>query len=188
VNPKLFKNHRLMFIEDASEAGAGAPDEGQEPKGTDDSETDAPKDGKNDDGKPSESDLPEWAQRELSRARSEAGKYRTERNELREKLKDAKTPEDIEAATKEYVEKVEALELQLTRERIARQFNLPDELAERLRGANEEELKADAQALQKFARPVSARGTDDPKGGLDPSTEPERFDASKAAEKILSQF
>jgi len=188
VNPKLFKNHRLMFTTDNEEAGAGTPDEGLEPKATDDSDTDAPQD-EDADEEPkgdSEDDLPEWAKKELKRTRSEAAKYRTERNALQETLKDAKSPEDIEAATSEYIQKVEALELQLTRERIARQFSLPDELAARLQGSTEDELKADAKALQKFARPV--RGSDDPKGGLDPSIDPETFDAKAAAAQILSQY
>lgn len=182
MNPKLFKNHRLMFITDNEEGGAGPVDpEGLEP--TDPAEPQEPvePEKKDDD----ESTLPDWAQKELTRARGEAAKYRTQRNELQDKLKDAKTPEDIEAATREYVEKVEGLELQLTRERIAHQFKLPDELAERLRGATEDELKADAEALQKFARP--SRGSDDPKGGLDPRRDPEAFDAGAAADRILQQ-
>lgn len=185
MNPKLFKNHRLMFATDNEEGGAGPTNtEGQEPKGVEDPEKKEPQDPEKKDD--DESALPDWAQKELTRARGEAAKYRTQRNELQDKLKDAKTPEDIEAATREYVEKVEGLELQLTRERIARQFSLPDELAERLRGATEEELKADAKALQKFARP--SRGSDDPRGGLDPSSEKDASDPKANAQKVLSQF
>lgn len=187
MNPKLLKNHRLMFIEDGTEAGAGAPDEGQEPKGADENAADAPKEEEPKDGEPSENDLPEWVQKELTRARNEAAKYRTQRNDLQDKLKDAKSPEDIEAATREYVEKVEALERELARERVAREFNLPNELAERLRGDSEDELKADARALQKFARPARG-GSDDPKGGLDPSTEPDAFDPKAEAQRVLRQF
>jgi hypothetical protein len=180
VNPKLLKNRRLMFIEDGTEAGAGAPDEGQEPKEPANPEKEPQEPEKKDDD---ESTLPDWAQKELSRARNEAGKYRTERNDLREKLKDAKTPEDIEAATKEYVSKVEELERELARERVAREFSLPNELAERLRGDTEDELKADAKALQKFARPARG-GSDDPKGGLDPSNEPDNFDPKAEAARL----
>lgn len=184
MNPKLFKNHRLMFIENPEEGGAGPVDpEGLEPTDPAEPQKQEPvePEKKDDD----ESALPDWAQKELTRARNEAAKYRTQRNELQDKLKDAKTPEDIEAATREYVEKVEGLELQLTRERIAHQFKLPDELAERLRGATEDELKADAEALQKFARP--SRGSDDPRGGLNPDERKDVSDPKSDAQRILRQ-
>ncbi|MFI7598303.1 hypothetical protein [Actinoplanes sp. NPDC049681] len=48
-----------------------------------------------------------------------------------------------------------------------RRFNLPDELAARLRGATVQELEADAKVLQKFAVAPSTPAA--LSGGLDPA-------------------
>ncbi|WP_329022526.1 MULTISPECIES: hypothetical protein [Streptomyces] len=51
---------------------------------------------------------------------------------------------------------------------VARRFDLPDELAGRLRGESAEELEADAKALQSLLAPVAPPVLS---GGLDPSDE-----------------
>ena len=133
-----------------------------------------------------EDDLPSWARDELSRTRREAARYRTERNELRDKLKDAKSADEVTALVAEYEQKHAELTLEISRERVARKHGLPDELAQRLRGSDEKELEADAELLKQFARP--SRGGDDPKGGLDPSDALDDFDADKQALAILAQY
>lgn len=156
MNRKMYLNPRLMFIEEPSEEPGGGKGDSA-PKGA---------------GGKAETELPQWAQDELSRVRREAARYRTERNDFRDKFKDAKSPEDVAALVAAHDAKTAALELDLTRERVARKAGLPDDLAERLRGSDETELEADAKALQKYASPAK-RGGDDPKGGLDPTDEPE---------------
>ncbi|WP_239146745.1 hypothetical protein [Streptomyces sp. SID10815] len=49
---------------------------------------------------------------------------------------------------------------------VARRFDLPDELAGRLRGATPEELEADAKALRALLAPAAPESLG---GGLDPS-------------------
>lgn len=142
-----------------------------------------------------EDDLPQWAKDELARVRREAARYRTERNDLREQVKVAKTPEEYEAAIAEYEEKVKAADIKALRADVARRFNLPDALASRLQGDTEDDLVKDAESLSEFATSGTNAGqrrqqppADDLKGGLNPNDEPETFDAEEAARKILEQF
>lgn len=170
-------------------AGTEGTDEGQAPDtastdtGTDTGDTtNEGTDEGADEGADEESDdtLPEWARTKLTKANSEAASYRTQLREVQASLANAKTPEEFEAATNELNTKIEALETQLLRSTVARKFNLPDDLADRLRGGTEEELEADAKALQKYAAPA---GDPDLSGGLDPSEESEEFDAVAEARK-----
>ena len=124
-----------------------------------------------------------WLREELSRVRKESARYRTDRNALRDKFADAKTAEEYQAAVAEYEAKIAEADVALARERVARAHNLPDELAELLKGSTEDELKAHAQTLQKFARP--GRGGD-PRGGLDPQDEPDTGTASDAADALIA--
>ncbi|WP_159795663.1 DUF7239 family protein [Puerhibacterium puerhi] len=185
MTPKMhLRNPRLMFIEEPSDEGGSGPKDDTPP--ADESKpkedgTPTPKD--EDKGGNKEDDLPAWARDELSRTRREAARYRTERNDLRDKLKDAKTPEEFQAAVDEYNQKVSELELSLTREKVARKFNLPDELAERLKGSTEEELASDAEILKQFARPARGGGSD-PKGGLDPTDTPSTEDIDDLVEDV----
>lgn len=178
MNPKIFLNPRLRFAEEPVEENGGAAAEAPEEKAPEAKEPEAKKE--------PEDELPAWAKDELSRTRREAARYRTERNTLKEQIKDAKSADEVQALVAEYEEKLARADLDLARERVARSANLPDELAARLKGSTEEELKADAETLKQFARP--ARGGSDPKGGLDPSVEPDAFDSEEAALHILSQF
>lgn len=128
-----------------------------------------------------DSDLPEWAQKELTRVRSEAADRRVQLREAQEALSKAKTPEEYEAAVQEFTTKIESLERQILVDSVARQFDLPPELAVRLSGGTEEELKADAKLLAKFA------GTEEPEslgGGLNPTgSSSETFDPVAASRK-----
>ena len=129
-------------------------------------------------------DLPEWARNELSRVRQEAADRRVQLREAQEALSKAKTPEEYDAAVQEFTGKIEALERQILVDSVARQFDLPPTLAARLSGSTEEELKADAKLLAKFA------GTEEPEslsGGLNPSgSSSEQFDPVAASRKARS--
>lgn len=146
-------------------------------------------------GKPNrEDELPQWAKDELSRTRREAARYRTERNNLREQFKDAKSPEEYQQAISEYEEKVKAADLKALRADVARKHNLPDALASRLQGETEEDLVKDAESLSEFSAASTGTGqqtrqqpsAEDLRGGLNPNEEPETFDANEAAMKILA--
>lgn len=112
---------------------------------------------------------------EIKRLRNENAARRVSEKELRERLDSAKTPEEVEAAVAEVRKKNEELELQLLRERVARQAQLPEALADRLRGNTEEELRADAAQLAGFAQPVRQEPRD-VQGGLDPRNKAEAID------------
>lgn len=119
-------------------------------------------------------ELPEWARNELSRVRKEAADRRVANRELQESLKNAKTPEEVEALTKEHTDKIAVLERQILVTGIASDFGLPKELAEVLKGDTEEELKAHAKTLAQFA--PSSDEPEDLSGGLNPSGSDETFD------------
>jgi hypothetical protein len=128
-------------------------------------------------------ELPDWARKRLTKANAEAANYRTRLREAEQKLTGAKTVEEFEAAVADVKAANERLESELLRERVARKFDLPDDLAGRLRGATAEELEADATALQKYATPSPPASLS---GGLDPSDGDAVFDPVAEARKARS--
>jgi hypothetical protein len=107
--------------------------------------------------------LPEWARRELEKARGEAATYRTR---LRE------TETELATKVRAETEAREAAEREALRAQIARRFALPDDLAAILQGDNAEVLEQHAQTLAKYA--PQAQDSFDPstaRGGLDPADE-----------------
>ena len=127
-----------------------------------------------------EDELPEWARKRLTKANAEAANYRTRLREAETRLNGAKTTEEFETALADVKARNVELEQEITRVRVARKFNLPDDLAARLRGTTAEELEADAQALQKY---VIAPRPERLSGGLDPSDDAEVFDPVKEARR-----
>ncbi|QFP95176.1 head scaffolding protein [Streptomyces phage Werner] len=124
-----------------------------------------------------EAELPDWAKKELTKTRGEAANYRVKLREAEGALKNAKTVEEYEAATAQLSDKIAELETQLVREKVARKYELPDELAARLQGADEAALEADAKALQKFVTPAVPESLG---GGLTPDDGEDDFDPVKA--------
>ncbi|AWN07453.1 head scaffold protein [Streptomyces phage phiScoe23] len=126
-----------------------------------------------------EDDLPDWAKKELTKTRGEAANYRVKLREAEGALKNAKTVEEFEAARAEFSNKIVELETALMKEKVARKYELPDELAARLQGADEASLEADAKALQKFVTPAVPESLG---GGLTPDDGEDDFDPVKAAQ------
>lgn len=124
--------------------------------------------------------LPEWARKRITRANAEAANYRTRLREAETRLEGAKTSQEYEAAVADIKARNMELEQQLIRERVARKYHLPDDLATRLRGATTEELEADAKALQKYAAPAEPVVLS---GGLNPADDSDTFDPVKEARK-----
>lgn len=110
---------------------------------------------------------PTWARKELAKVRGEAAGYRTRLRNAETKLLGVKSPEEFEAALTEVKQKNAELERSALLGTVAREFDLPEELAGRLRGTTLEELEADAEALQAFALPTAPPALG---GGLDPSS------------------
>jgi hypothetical protein len=113
-----------------------------------------------------EDQLPPWARKELAKVRGEAAGYRTRLRDAETKLSEAKTPEEVEAALADVKAKNAELERSLVVASVARKYDLPEELAGRLRGATPEELEADAKALQALVTPAAPPALG---GGLTPS-------------------
>lgn len=112
-----------------------------------------------------EDELPEWARKELTKVRAEAANYRTRLRDAETQLKEAKTPEEYEAAINEFREQNAKLERQVLVNSVARKYHLPDDLAEVLQGDTEKELTAHAKKLAKYA---SVEEPQDLSGGLTP--------------------
>lgn len=141
---------------------------------------------------PAVPELPDWV-KDPTKAYEEIQKLRTEAAERRTALKaleDAKAKREAdeakanEAKLKEQSEfkalaetlqaerdklkaDIEALTLNALRAKIAAEFQLPPAFAERLKGATEEELKADAEAL-KAALPAQPQTPGRPGGTTTP--------------------
>lgn len=135
-------------------------------------------------GESSENDLPDWAKKELTRARAEAANYRTRAREAQDALKQAKTPEEFQAAVDALNEQVAKAERAALVASTARKFNLPDDLAEVLQGTTAEELEAHAKKLQRYASPGEPQRLG---GGLDPTSSGDDGDGIAAAKRALSR-
>jgi hypothetical protein len=129
--------------------------------------------------------LPEWARKKLTKANSEAARYRTSLREAEAKLAGAKTPEELDAAVADFQAQNAKLSRELAVSDLARKYSLPDDLAGGLRlaaavdGVTPEELDAQAKVLGKYVTPereIPAALS----GGLDP-TDDETFDPVKEA-------
>jgi len=75
------------------------------------------------------------------------------KNEVQASYKAWSNPETVEKLKAELAtvqQDNKNLKFQRQKHQIAREFNIPYELAERLQGETEDELKADAQSLQSF--------------------------------------
>ena len=95
--------------------------------------------------------LPEWAQTELTKARQDAAKYRTERNGIRDELAALKEQVAEFDSTKDQLEQLltekSLTELTVMRLEAALEAGLDRDMAERLRGETAEELAEDARSL-----------------------------------------
>lgn len=114
---------------------------------------------------------------ELKAVRAEAARYRTKARETAEALKAARSPEEFQAVA----ERATELETELHRERLARRYRLPDALAVRIAGADEDAREADAKTLAElFHSKAGGMG----RGGLDPSVTPAPSDPGELAASI----
>lgn len=101
---------------------------------------------------------------ELAKARREAAKYRTEKNDAeKEKLT------DTERLAKEIAD-MKAELFAAKRQTVAMKYKLPEALADRLKGETQEELEEDAKALAALiVKPESSEAEKKPVTGIDPT-------------------
>jgi hypothetical protein len=113
-----------------------------------------------------EDELPEWARKELTKVRGEAANYRTKLREAEATLQNAKTPEEFESARTELSKRIAELEHEVVVTKVARKYELPEELVPLLKGDTEEALELVAKTLSKYAVPAAPESLG---GGLTPS-------------------
>lgn len=83
----------------------------------------------------------------------------------------ARKAEERATTAEESAKRVPDLEAELVRERVARRLSLPDELVDRLRGATEDEVMADAEKLVALVAPKpKAPATNRPVESLQPGS------------------
>ena len=128
-----------------------------------------------------------WTKGAVESANREAASRRVALREVEDKLKEAKTPEEVQAATAEYQRKADELTAQLTRERAARKHSLSDEVLEFLTGTTEEQIEAQAAKLAALkpsstTEPVTPRviTAPAPTGGVTPTHQPTEVDGRAA--------
>jgi hypothetical protein len=113
-----------------------------------------------------EGDVPDWVKEKISKVNNEAKSLRDRLRETEDKLKDAKTPEEVEAIVKQMTKDREDSERALLIENVALKYKLPEQIQKRLTGTTREELEADAKEL------ADLFGTEDEEveleGGLSP--------------------
>ena len=136
-------------------------------------------------------DLPEWAQRELREARSDAAKYRTSAKELQERISGLKTSEEVEAALAEYRDKAERAEAEARavkdRAAVRGEFKaLPDEAFDFVPQGTVEEMRAAATKLAALFpdRPTGTGKLPRGGGGMVPGDAEPAFDAKKFVKGI----
>lgn len=162
------------------EQDTGTPPEGTESETTETDETETPPE----DASSEDEDLdPKVLRKLLADTRAEAANYRTRLREAETKLSGAKTPEEFEAALAEVKAQNAALERSVLVANVAREHELPSELAELLKGDDEESLRKHAKALQKF---VTSDNPDSLDGGLNPGGV-EEFDPVAEARKARAR-
>ena len=159
-----------VVTDDQTDATGTEPDAGQA-EGV--APTDEPNEGEKDAA---------WLTKELERTRRESANYRTQLREAQEALGKTKTPEEFEAALKEFGDKTAAIEASLTRERVARTQQVPAELFEFLVGNTEEELTASAKKLVTLFGSAAEVDPNRLGGGLTPADD-DKFDPVAVAKK-----
>lgn len=122
-------------------------------------------------------DLPEWAQTEIKKLRSEnAERRKAAKQAEKEAEKLAQKQAEEQGKFKELYEAEQAKRLEAEqaasdaqlarlREKVGRELNIPAALVDRLQGETEDELKADAESiLASLPKPAPAGGADGPGG------------------------
>lgn len=118
--------------------------------------------------------------RENAAKRTSTQSVKQENEQLKQKLAEAKTEEDIKAAVTAWEARYEETQVELLKERVARTHGVPDAFLEFLTAKDEETLTKQAEKLKAVGTP--APPATPPVGGRNPRSEP--LDPQSAAEKI----
>lgn len=168
----------LAFVEEpAAPQGGSAPEPQAGNSGEQETRESAPKE-------THPWDSPEIAEAEIKRLRNEAASYRTQKNELDEQLKKAKSQEDFDAAIADWQQKTARLE----RENLilSHASALPETLRKYVQGDTEEEIKASVAELASTVAPPAPTPPTRVGGGLTPGEEAAVTDPGKLAAQVRS--
>jgi len=118
-----------------------------------------------------------WTKTAIESANREAAGRRVALREAEDKLKEAKTPEEVQSILAEHTRKADELSAQLSRERAARKHSLSDDVLEFLTGTTEEQIEAQAAKLAALkpgaqAAPPKVVTVPAPTGGVTPASQP----------------
>ncbi|MCQ9385123.1 hypothetical protein [Brevibacterium moorei] len=132
-------------------------------------------------------DLPEWARKRIEKANKEAASYRTQLRETQEKLKDAKTPEEIQALSAEFAEQLKVKD----RELVIAQHQIPEEYHVLVTGDTPEEWEASAALIEKLrgdkTPPAPPETKTPPQGGRKGNEAPSDEDYLAKARRALKR-
>lgn len=114
--------------------------------------------------------LPAAVQKMVKELREENAATRVERNELRDKLATAKTPEEFQQIVAENDKRIAAAETARVRAEAARDAQLPKEYDEFITATSEDDIKAQVAKLLALAgvKKPAPDGDDDEKPGVTP--------------------
>lgn len=129
--------------------------------------------------------LPTSVQKMVKELREENAATRVERNELRDKLATAKTPEEIQQIVADNDKRVAAAETARVRAEAARDAQLPKEYDEFITASDEEGIKAQVAKLLALAKPA---GDPDPIVVTELNPRAPGHDANEPPEKTGKQL
>lgn len=174
----------ISCIEEPPAPGGGgneAPPEGGGEKHTEKPAKEAEGDDEDDNDFDS---LPAWAKAQIKDLRKESGRYRTSNKELQDKLKDAKSQADIDAAIAEHKKRNSELEVELATAKHTAGFT-PEQLA-LVHGNTPEEIEESANKIR--AAFAAAGGNEEPPApGADGGRRPGLSDGSGLSPRELAE-
>lgn len=139
-------------------------------------------------------ELPDWARKQLKKARDEAASYRVQLREVEEKFKGAKTDAELEEQLKPLQEKLTAqaeANAELERQLIIRDYGLDKDLAEFVTGENAEEWETKAKALSERLGASNSEkrfGPGRPPAGRFGNEQRVEADPKKTAQSVYSRY
>jgi hypothetical protein len=129
-----------------------------------------------------------WVRKDMDDLRKEAAARRVEAKELKEKLAEAKTPEEVQKLLAESEARVAEAELKATRAQAARKVGLDPKFDGFITGSTQEEIDEQVKLLAEL-KPAPKDGDEDdeprvtkprPRGGSNPALSPEGKDGHDA--------
>lgn len=181
----LAQTANISCIEEPPAPGGGdeTPPEGDGEKRQE--ETAEKPEGEEEEGDGNDFDsLPDWAKATIKELRKESGRYRTSNKELQDKLKDAKSQADIDAAIAEHKKRNSELEVELATAKHTAGFT-PEQLA-LVHGNTPEEIEESANKIR--AAFAAAGGNEEPPApGADGGRRPGSSDGSGLSPRELAE-